>query len=118
MHLLSIAVGEGTPVVWALLFKTKDAADAAFGFVRDLNHDAKIAIVDDFGQALLATGSTIKAAFMEDMDESKLAQMERSMHEMRLRAALQARAQADPVLRAGLGGGGPAVLSPMGQRFS
>lgn len=111
MFSLSISLGP-TPIVWRLLFKTKEAAESAWATT--LNPG--FTIHDDFGQRVHCTHMAY-AVNMEDLDETRLAHIEHTLHEMRTRASIQTRMQGDPVLRtSNMGQNSPAMLSPMMMR--
>jgi hypothetical protein len=112
MYLITIAVA---PVAWPLMFQTKEKAEAAFALLDNAALDM-IGIADDFGQIVRIKRSNIGAVMFEDMDQSRNAHIERALHEGRLRANLQTRAKADPVLRHAQMSG-PAMISPMGNGF-
>lgn len=108
MFSLTIALRDN-PTVWTLLYKKKETAAAAWAIIiANQFHE----ITDDYGQALfLPVG--VNAALLEDMDESKLAHIERAMHNAHTNADANSRANADPKLRLSVSRPGPAVLTPM-----
>jgi hypothetical protein len=113
MFSLSIAF-EG-PIVWALMFRNKDAAETAWKHL--LETETFLAINDDFGQTCLVVKSRIAGAMLEDHSLSKLAHIERGLHNARTHAKMQQEAHNDPMLRTAAMAAGPAVLSPMNGPF-
>lgn len=117
MHLLTIVFGPSA-TSWALLFKSPEAADRA---VIDLEKpdSSVVTIIDDFGQRATLKAESIHGFMLEDMEQSKLAQIERGLHFERTKARANQMAQSDPVLKNAAMMQGPAMLSPMGgNRFS
>lgn len=109
MYCLSIMFGPG-PAGWALFFKTKEAADSAWQHVID---EETISITDDFGHLCCVKRATVHGTMLEDMDQSKLAHIERALHQARTNAETQSRAEADPMIRNAQMKRGPSVISPM-----
>jgi hypothetical protein len=114
MYLITIAVA---PVAWPLMFQTKEKAEAAFEALHPNTPGYFVSIADDFGQIVRISTQNIGAVMFEDLDQSRNAHIERALHEGRLRANLQTRAKADPVLRHAQMSG-PAMISPMGNGFN
>ena len=112
MFSLTIAL-EG-PIVWALMFKTEKAADEAWGQLKKSTEIPVIELTDDFGQKVLVFFSNFSGAVLEDMSLTKLAHIERGLHDARTRAKLQQDAHADPALRTAAMTQGPAMINPMG----
>ena len=108
MFSLSIALRDN-PVVWTLMFKSKETAEAAYAKLVPSTDD----IQDDFGQTVMIGPSGLSGAILEDLDQSKLAHIERALHTARTNANAQSRAQSDPVLKAAMMTQGPAMISPM-----
>lgn len=120
MFLLTIVFGT-SPVPWGFLFKEEEKAQQAFDHVVLCKQtpDSRIGIEDDFGQKASLDTDKIQGFMLEDMEKSKLANIERGLHQARTQAKAQQQAQQDPVLRAAqLGAASPAVLSPMGMRLN
>ncbi len=127
MHLLTIVFGP-TPTPWALLFKTPEAADKTFIDLEVAKKTAiavegiapTISVADDFGQRATLDVKSIHGFMLEDMEQSKLAHIERGLHQARTQARANQMAQGDPVLKNAAMMQGPAMLSPMGNsgRFS
>ena len=115
MYLISIALGRSQPVIWTLMFKTQERAETTFRLLQD--NVGEIAVNDDFGQTANVEKANTAGMLFEDMDQSKNAHIERALHEGRLRATLQSRAKADPILKHAAMTG-PAMISPMGNGFN
>jgi hypothetical protein len=111
MFLLSIVFGP-TPTAWALLFKTQESAEAAFKQMGV--HTGWIALEDDFGQCASLKSETLHGFMLEDMEKSKLAQIERGLHQLKTQAKAQEVAGADPQLQRAMRQGhqGSPILSP------
>jgi len=107
--MFSITVFHG-PHPLVFLFKTKETFEA-----QRFNPRLKWwSITDDFGQhgdfnTLLITG-----VCSEDMEQSKLATIERSLHVARIQAQTDTRGRADPALQHLYRGSGPAMIAPAG----
>jgi hypothetical protein len=112
MFLISIAMGRSQPIVWTLMFRTEEKAVETFKLLHE--NMGGIAVADDFGQTIFAERANILSMLLENVEQSKLAHVERGLHEQRIRAAIVTRMAADPTLRRGAGGGsGPAMLTPI-----
>lgn len=120
MHLLTIVFGP-TPTPWSLLFKKPELADKTFFDIQvaKREHAATVSLMDDFGQRADVDVASIHGFMLEDMEQSKLAHIERGLHQARTQARAQQQAQADPALRAAAAMQSPAMLTPMGNgRFN
>jgi hypothetical protein len=108
MHSITVIFG---PASLRFLFKTKEKAEAHKNFRTD--HPTQDLIIDDdFGQHAEIKALSIHGIIIEDMDHSKLAGVEIMLHNTRIQALAQHRAQSDSQLRTAQQG--PRVLSPMG----
>lgn len=110
MYSISIAMGA---IQWRLLFKTEDAAQVAHRHLEQaMTGDPKIASVeDDFGQHY---NGKPQGLLFEDMNQSKLANVELMLFNASAQMLAQKRAQTDPAFRA-VSAAGPAIISPMPQ---
>lgn len=120
MHSLTICFGP-TGTVWTLLFKDADNMKAAEDRMKtDPAAEDHFSIGDDYGQFITVKREHIVAVLREDLDQSQLAQVERGLHQARSQAKAQTRAMQDPVIKESLRlqQQGPAVMSPLGPRFS
>lgn len=119
MHCLSIVFGAGAPVMWKLIYRTEEAAKAAYTTITHpqppIAHEMVVECVDDFGQSTCIRLNSVAGVMLEDLEQSKMAHVEMSLHEARTRSTAQKMAQADPAIRqaAMMGAGGPAIFSPM-----
>ena len=119
MFSLSIALKDN-PAVWMLLFKTKQTADAAYTkLVPEVNtllhgqpgQHPVVLLEDDFGQRAIVT--EFSGAIIEDLEQSKLAHIERALHDARTRVKANQMASADPALKTASMTQSPAVFSPL-----
>ena len=104
MYLITVPVGNA---VWCLLYKEQKNAESAFNTIDAMA--APVCITDDFGQTLQLSAPPAGMLY-EDLEQSKLAQIERMLHQARTQARAQSLASADPGLRSGVMG--PAPISP------
>ena len=111
MYAVNIALGT---TVWRLLFKTEENARATFEKLKDHLNEMKVA--DDFGQELVINPGCVSGLMFEDLDQSKLANIELFLHQQRVQVAAQKAAQSDPGLKASSLMNGPSVLTPNFQR--
>ncbi len=112
MYLISVLVGRAQPLVWGLLFKDEHNALAALGRLREVGD---IDVEDEHGQRLVAKGGDIGPIMFEDMALSKLAGVERTLHEQKIRAMCVKRMQTEAEFRGVVpASGGPGILTPMG----
>ena len=122
--MFSLTIVFGSPAVpWTLLFNSKEAADAAFENYKSSKttsfNGENFMQKDDFEQDVCIARTSLHGAMLEDMDKSKLAAIERGLHQHKTHIAAQKRGQQDPEIQAyarmqQMGGGGPAVLQPGG----
>jgi len=110
MYLISVTIGRAQPLVWALAFNDEMKALTALEALRQIGD---IDVSDEHGQRLIAKGSDIGPIMFENQAESKIATIERALHDQKIRAAVMARMQADPAFRSASMQGGPAILQPM-----
>lgn len=113
MYLLTVIFGP-TSVPWGFLYKTEETASAAYDSLCAATE--RIIICDDFGQQAAITLPT-HGFMLEDLELTKVAQIERGLHQARTQAKANQMAQADPVIRASnmSRGSGLATIDPMGQ---
>ena len=114
MFSLTIVFGPG-PMVWTLMFKTKEQLLES----QQALHDAKdggsdFDLSDDFGQTCHLKSSETHGWMIEDLEQSKLAHIERALHQARTKVKADEMASADPVMRAAATRqAGGAILQPM-----
>lgn len=111
MHLLTIVFGP-SPTPWAFMFQKLELAEKAFNDLQMVTPTVKIA--DEFGQCAVINTSQIHGVMLEDLEKSKLAYIERELHQARTIARTRQIAAGDPILKAAAMAQGPAILSPMG----
>ena len=110
MFSLTVSFGPGPATMWTLMFRTEDSAIAASAIMHDKSD--RININDDFGQSLNVERNTVHGWMSEDMNLSKLAHVERALHQARMQAEGQMAAESDHVLRAARARQGSAILTP------
>jgi len=110
MYLISVTIGRAQPLVWGLLFRDEKKALDALASLRAVGD---IDVTDDHGQRLVAKGGDIGPIMFENMLESKIATIERALHDQRIRHAIGTRMRSEPGLQQFAMSGGPAVFSPM-----
>jgi len=109
MYCLTICFGPAA-TTWALMFKTKESAEAALAREwTDSGHT--IEVIDDFEQNITIKTDAVHAIMYEDLSLSKLAHIERALHQARMQAEGQKMAQTDPALVHAARG--PNIISPM-----
>jgi hypothetical protein len=117
MFSLTIVFGPG-PMVWTLMYKNREKAEAHRNFL--YGTDDQINLSDDFGQEASLKRTEIHGSMLEDMEQSKLAHIERALHQARTQAKGAEIADSDPVLaqaRRRAQGGMP-IMQPMPTGFS
>jgi hypothetical protein len=115
MHLLTIVFGP-VPTPWSLLFKKPELADKTFADLQIAKKEKaeQVSVMDEFGQRADIDVKSIHGFMLEDMEQSKLAHIERGLHQARTQARAQQMAGSDPVLKNAAMMQSPAMLSPMG----
>jgi hypothetical protein len=119
MFSLTIVFGPG-PMVWTLMFKTEDKARLNVSTLNQSPLGQVTRFVDDFGQECDIITDELKGWMLEDMEQSKLAHIERALHQARTQAKGAEIADSDPVLaqaRRRAQSGMP-IMQPMPTGFS
>lgn len=112
MFSLTISFGPAA-TMWTLMWRDKEKAEAAWNAVALAKaSETVLNLTDEFGQEAVIEIATVHGVMLEDMEQSKLAHIERAMHQQRMQVKAQEMAQSDPVLRAARFQQGPAVLTP------
>ncbi len=111
MFSLTIAFGNGPATMWTLMWRDKEKADEAFARAQD-HEPSSLILTDEFGQCCDIERAGICGVMLEDMELSKLAHIERALHQARTQAQGQQAAENDNVLRTQRSRSGPAVLTP------
>jgi hypothetical protein len=107
-------------MVWTLMFKTEDKARLNVSTLNQSPLGQVTRFVDDFGQECDIITDELKGWMLEDMEQSKLAHIERALHQARTQAKGAEIADSDPVLaqaRRRAQGGMP-IMQPMPTGFS
>ena len=120
MHLLTVVFGP-TSTSLAFLFRNEEQAQTELEALERamlLETETSLVVIDDdFGQHAAIRIKSLHGFLLENMEESKLAHIERGLHNARTQARANQAAQSDPVLKsamAGMSPVNPAMLSPMG----
>ena len=111
MFSITVALAN-TQVVWTFMYKTKESADAAW----QLCTGASLKLSDDFGQSALILTEQIAGALFEDLDQSKLAHIERAMHTERVKIQANRAAMSDPQIKTAMmtRQASPGIFNPVG----
>ncbi len=110
MYSLSIAIGM---MSWRMLYQNEDRAKAAYAALKETTVPT-IEITDDYGQVGMFKPMALPALMLEDMDKSKMAEVDMALHRQKTQMLAQKMAAADPAIRASMAGAGLSALSPMG----
>jgi hypothetical protein len=125
MFSLTIVFGPG-PMVWTLMFKTEEKLkfvleELAFRSTDGhAGHKEAFCVTDDFGQNCAIRDAQVHGFMSENLEQSKLAHIERALHQARTQAKGAEIADSDPVLaqaRRRAQGGMP-IMQPMPTGFS
>ena len=117
MFSLTIIFGT-SPNPWVLLFKPKEAAEAAMDAYRVNGktttwEGSDFMAVDDFGQVAAINRTAIHGVLFEDLDQSKMVAIELGLHRARTQARAEQMASGDPILKAAsMRQAGNAMLTP------
>lgn len=122
--MFSMTILFGTsPVPWTLLFKTQESFDNARTIyntpaLQTFSGEA-LELIDDFGQQANIKRASIHGVLFEDMEQSKLAHIERGLHQTKTQIAAERAGQADPAISSWMRTRqqGPAVLQPFNGAF-
>jgi len=117
MFCMTIVFGT-SPVPWTLLFRTQESYDSArtaynTPALTDF-HGKKLELTDDYGQQIILDRSSIHGVMFEDMSKSKMAHIERGIHQMKVQVEANNLAKTDPMLVAAMRSnmGQPGVITP------
>lgn len=114
MFCITIAMGN---TAWRLMYKSEEKATEHFAILVDPDSPTgEIKLKDDYGQICAIRVSSIHGFMFEDLEKSKLANVELFLHQQRVQNMAQKAAQSDPGLRASSLMGSPRVLDPMGRQ--
>jgi hypothetical protein len=122
MFSMTIVFGP-VPTPWTLLFKSEETFQTAMTLARtpavaSFERD-NLTVADDFGQILDVKRSSVHGIMFEDMEQSRMAQIERGLHNTRTQIAAERAGQADPSISSYVRTRqqGPAVISPFNGAF-
>jgi hypothetical protein len=111
MYCLTICFGPAA-TTWALMFKTKETAEIGWNAIALAKaNNVVVNFSDDFGQEIVLESAPVHGVMLEDLSLSKLAHIERALHQARMQAEGQKMAQTDPALVHAARG--PNIISPM-----
>lgn len=110
MYSLSIAIGM---MSWRMLYQDEARAKEAYEKLKDTTVPT-IEIADDYGQIGTFKPMACPALMLEDMDKSKMAEVDMALHRQKVQMLAQKMAAADPAIRAAQMGAGLSQLTPMG----
>ena len=120
MYMITISFGPAA-TQWSLLFKTLEGFNSAMVDYKNpaTFNTMDLEITDDFGQHLCVKRSEIRGALFEDLAQSKLGFVERSLHQTRMQVDANNAVRADPGLMAHFAQQqqqqtAPRVLTPFG----
>jgi hypothetical protein len=117
MFSMTIVFG-ASPVPWTLLFRTQEAFNNAIIVFKNppTFESDYFDITDDYGQHVSVKRGTIQGVMFEDLTKSRLAHIERGLHQMRTQIDANNLAKSDPVLMAAMRSQqvGPGVITPFG----
>ena len=117
MFCMTIVFG-ASPVPWTLLFRTQETFnDAVVAFKNPATFETQsFDLTDDFGQHISVKRDAIQGVMFEDMTKSRMAHIERGMHQMRVQVEANNLAKADPTLMAAMRTmqQPPGVITPFG----
>ena len=120
VHSLSVVFGS---MSWRLLYSkeenaTRDYSALTSAILKDKTQQftahVSIELVDDFGQKICINTNSLHGCMLEDLDKTKLGNVEFALHGARANADAQKRAESDPALRAARNPSHMPLISPMG----
>jgi len=113
MYALTVFLG---PACFQLLYRKEDKAREAKALLTPngstaLGSTEWIQLIDDFGHEMSLERRTLSGFIYEDMEQTKVAHVERALHQQRLQNLAQKTAESDPGLRAQrMMGNGPVLM--------
>jgi len=120
MFSMTIVFG-ASAVPWTLLFKTQEAFNEAVVSLKNpaTFESQSFDMTDDYGQHISIKRDSIQGVMFEDMTKSKLAHIERGLHQMRVQIEANNMGKADPaigpyLMQMARAQGAPSVISPFG----
>lgn len=118
MFSLTICFGP-TGTLWTMLFKTEQNARQISDIIKEemvtyklQGKDGYGEFNDEFGQSFSLAFSAIHGMMLEDLEQSKLAHIERALHQARTQALGQTMVESDSTLKAARQRQGAAIIQP------
>lgn len=97
MFSLTIVFGPG-PMVWTLLFKDRESINSQVNQLEESGIKF-VEVADDFSQCAVINKEQLHGWMAEDLEQSRLAHIERALHQARTQAKGAEIADSDPVLK-------------------
>lgn len=115
MYSMTVLFG-ASPVPWMLLFKSEAALQAVRGSYEMSPPGSEMRLRDDYGQELHINKNSIHGVLFEDMTQSRLAHIERALHQDRMNIEANNLRKADPAIAGFMRAQGqsPGVITPFG----
>jgi hypothetical protein len=117
MFSMTIVFG-ASGVPWTLLFKSEEAFNSAKASYEMSPPGSIIRMNDDYGQQAAIDRNSIHGVLFEDLSKSKLALIERALHQDRVNIEANSMRKADPAIlnamREQAGQRAPGVITPFG----
>ena len=115
MFCMTIVFGPA-PMPWTLLFRSQETFnEAIINFKNPATFaDQDFDVTDDYGQHVSIRRDAIQGVMFEDMTKSRLAHIERGMHQMRTQVEANNMVKADPALSVAMRSAqqAPGVITP------
>lgn len=120
MYSLSIVFGS---VSWRLLYSKEENAFRDYNSVtgailkdktQQFTAHISVELVDDFGQKICVSTNSLHGCMLEDLDKTRVGNVEFALHGLRANVDAQKRAESDPMLRASRNMQHTPIISPMG----
>ena len=117
MFAMTIVFGS-SPVPWTLLFKDEGQYNSAKSTFQMCGKGSVVQLSDDYGQQAVINRDDIHGVLFEDLSKSKLALIERALHQDRVNIEANNMRKADPAImnamREQAGQRAPGVITPFG----
>ena len=115
MFCMTIVFGTAS-MPWTLLFRSQETFnEAIINFKNPATFEKRdFDLTDDYGQHISVRRDAIQGVMFEDMNKSRLAHIERGMHQMRVQVEANNMAKADPALSVAMRSAqqAPGVITP------
>lgn len=109
MYSLTISFGMNGQMPWVFLYKTEETAKQA---AQSKTNTAWWHVTDDFGQEGQFRVTDIHGILLENLELSKMAHVERGLHNLRTQIKADQMADADPTVKTARMRQGAAMLTP------